>query len=215
MGRGTTEGKAIAAAAADIPPWEAARAAPVMRSDDALPAGVEVRELRRHPDHRGWFMEAFRREWGLGVDPVQWNMVQGHRGTMRGIHVHPRHWDYIVQLSGRSAVGVADLRPDSPTRGVAAAVALEPDDPVAVIVPNGVAHGLLTLEPSLHLYAVTDYWDPEDEIPCRWDDPQLAIPWPEPALHLSEQDANAPGATEVLERLGWPPLGPGDVANRS
>ena len=187
-------------------PWELARRAPEMRAGNGLPAGVEVLELRQYPDQRGWFMEAFRREWGLSVDPVQWNIVEGRPGAMRGIHVHPRHWDYIVQLSGRSAVGLSDLRPDSPTRGLSTTVALEPGDPVAVVIPNGVAHGLLSLDQSIHLYAVSHYWHPDDELPCRWDDPRLAIPWPAVAEHLSEQDAEAPGADAVLDQLGWPPL---------
>lgn len=201
--------RAVAArrAEAAIAPWEHAREAPPARPIEGLPEGVEVRELRLNPDHRGWFVEAFRSEWGLTVDPVQWNFVHGKPGAMRGMHVHPRHWDYIVQLAGRSAVGLCDLRPGSATRGLAAAVALEPDEALAVTIPNGIAHGLLSREPSIHLYAVTDYWDPDDELPCRWDDPVMAVPWPEPALHLSEQDAEAPSASEVLGRLGWPPLG--------
>jgi len=108
-----------------------------------------------------------------------------------------------VPLSGRSTVGVSDIRPDSPTRGLAAAIPLDATAPAAVTVPNGVAHGLLCHEPSLHVYAVSHTWDPADEIPCRWDDPALRIDWPEPARHLSEQDANAPPLAEVLEKLGW------------
>jgi len=193
-------------AEATTPLWHAARAAPPAREDDGLPAGVEVRALRLHPDHRGSFLEAFRREWKLGVDPVQWNIVHGEPGAMRGVHVHPRHWDYIVPLEGRSTVGVCDLRPGSPTRGLAAAMSLDARRPAAVIVPNGVAHGLLSETRSIHLYAVSHYWDPDDEIPCRWDDPELAIPWPRPARRLSAQDAQAPAAGELLARLGWPSL---------
>ena len=69
-----------------------------------------------------------------------------------------------------------------------------------------VAHGLLSLDQSIHLYAVSHYWHPDDELPCRWDDPRLAIPWPAPAKHLSEQDVGAPGAEAVLAQLDWPPL---------
>jgi dTDP-4-dehydrorhamnose 3,5-epimerase len=194
--------------AAPEAPWEAARRAPPVRQHEELPAGVEVRDLRLHPDHRGSFMEAFRREWAIGVDPVQWNIVNGEPGAMRGVHVHPRHTDFIVPLAGTSTVGVADIRPDSPTRGLAATIALDAEAPAAVTIPNGVAHGLLTHERSIHVYAVSHPWDPADEIPCRWDDPALGIDWPESARHLSEQDASAPPLSEVLEALGWGSLAP-------
>jgi dTDP-4-dehydrorhamnose 3,5-epimerase len=46
-------------------------------------------------------------------------------------------------------------------------------------------------EPSLHIYAVTHYFDPADELGCRWDDPDLAIPWPERPRLVSERDEAA------------------------
>jgi dTDP-4-dehydrorhamnose 3,5-epimerase len=184
-------------------PWEAARLAPPLLHLAPLPEGVEARELRLHPDHRGSFLEAFRREWEIGVDPVQWNIVRGEPGAMRGVHVHPRHVDYIVPLAGRSTVGVSDIRPDSPTSGLAATIPLDAAAPLAVTIPNGVAHGLLCHTPAIHVYAVSHTWDPADEIPCRWDDPELRIEWPERARHLSEQDAGAPPLAAVLAELGW------------
>jgi dTDP-4-dehydrorhamnose 3,5-epimerase len=55
-----------------------------------------------------------------------------------------------------------------------------------------VAHGFLFHEPSLHIYAVSHYWDTADELGCRWDDPELGIPWPDAQPLISPRDAGLP-----------------------
>ena len=65
-------------------------------------------------------------------------------------------------------------------------------------IPPGVAHGFLFSEPSLMAYAVSAYWDPADEIACRWDDPALGIDWPSDRPLLSPRDAAAPPLAEIL-----------------
>lgn len=183
--------------------WETAASAPLLRSGGELPDGVQVRELRAHSDERGAFTEIFRRQWELGVDPVQWNVVHSEAGVLRGVHVHPRHDDYLTVVAGRAVIGLSDLRPQSPTRGLAALVELDERDPGAIRIPHGVAHGFLFLERSVHVYAVSDYWDPDDELLCRFDDPELGIAWPRRPASLSERDADAPPLRAVLDRLGW------------
>ena len=59
-------------------------------------------------------------------------------------------------------------------------VELDGERPAALAIPHGVAHGFYFHEPSLHVYAVSAYWDPEDELGCHWADPDLEIPWPAP-----------------------------------
>jgi dTDP-4-dehydrorhamnose 3,5-epimerase len=157
-----------------------------------LPLGVEVRPLLLHGDERGSFVEIFRDEWGCSVEPVQWNAVRSVPGTLRGVHVHAVHDDYLVVVNGHAAVGLHDLRPGSPTDGLAALVELPAKEPAALLIPAGVAHGFYFREHSLHIYGVTHYWSHADELSCRWDDPELAIPWPEPPTLLSERDRTAP-----------------------
>jgi dTDP-4-dehydrorhamnose 3,5-epimerase len=156
-----------------------------------LPKGVIVRALVPHEDERGCFTEIFRDEWGLGVQPMQWNAVRSEAGTLRGVHVHLRHADYLVVPIGRATIGLGDLRPDSPSFGVVATVEMTGEHPSGIEIPPGVAHGFLFHEPSLHIYAVTHYFDPADELGCRWDDPDLAIPWPERPRLVSERDEAA------------------------
>jgi dTDP-4-dehydrorhamnose 3,5-epimerase len=165
-----------------------------------LPEGVKLIPLCSHADHRGAFTELFRQSW-TQVRPIQWNVVSSRKGVIRGVHVHVRHDDYLTLPVGKAAVGIRDLREGSPTEGRAAVIRLDADAPSVVVIPHGVAHGFLFLEDSLHIYAVTHYWDLADELGCRWDDPGLGISWPDKPLDLSERDANAPSLAKLLETL--------------
>jgi dTDP-4-dehydrorhamnose 3,5-epimerase len=172
-----------------------------------LPAGCSLRRLATHGDERGAFTELFRREWETGVDPVQWNVVRSEPGVLRGVHVHIRHDDYLTLPEGRATIGLRDLRRDSATAGLSALVELRGDDLQALTIPHGVAHGFLFHEPSLHVYAVTRYWDPEDELACHWADPDLELAWPERPTLVAPRDEAAPPLSDLLARLEpWQPL---------
>jgi dTDP-4-dehydrorhamnose 3,5-epimerase len=136
-----------------------------------LPAGVRRRPLTMHRDQRGTFTEIFRHAWHTGVTPVQWNAVSSGTGVLRGVHVHPRHDDYLIVLQGHASIGLRDLRQGSPTEGLAAVVDLRGDALTALGIPHGVAHGFYFHEPSVHIYAVSAYWDPSDELGCHWGRP--------------------------------------------
>jgi len=166
-----------------------------------LPVGTSLVPLEAHDDERGVFVELYRLEWETGVVPVQWNAVRSRAGVLRGVHVHIRHNDYLTVPFGRASVGLRDLRRGSPTEGVAAVVDLDGERPAALVIPHGVAHGFYFHEPSLHVYAVSEYWDSEDELGCHWADPELEIPWPCGSAQVSERDAQSPPLRELLERL--------------
>ncbi len=181
--------------------WEQAKNAPATVERDDLPAGVELRELRANGDERGVFTELFRREWDLFVDPVQWNIVHSEAGVLRGVHVHPVHDDYLTVVSGTAVVGLRDLRPDSPTAERTALVELRGRTPTSIAIPHGVAHGFLFLAASTHCYAVSHPWHPADELGCRWDDPELGIPWPRRPALVSERDSSAPTLAQLRAQL--------------
>jgi len=155
-----------------------------------LPAGVRIRELDPHADSRGVFTELFRSSWELDVRPVQWNAVRSDANVLRGVHVHLRHSDYLTVPCGKAFVGLHDMRHASTTAGLSTLVELGDDSPCGVTIPPGVAHGFYFTEPSLHVYAVSHEWDPDDELGCRWDDPELGIPWPCTSPHVSARDAS-------------------------
>ncbi len=173
----------------------------MITAGSSLPDGVALHPLATHRDERGAFTELFRREWATGVDPVQWNAVASATGVLRGVHVHVRHADYLTMVRGRAAVGLRDLRRGSATDRRTAIVELSADTMAAIVIPPGVAHGFLFLEPSTHVYAVTHYWDLEDELGCHWADPALELDWPRAPAMLSPRDADAGPLDELLERL--------------
>ncbi len=159
--------------------------------DAALPDGVVIRPLTPHADNRGMLLEIFREAWNLGCQPVQWNVMTSAAGVLRGVHVHVRHVDHLVPAAGRMLLGLHDLRPWSPTVGSSQLLELDARTPRAVVVPVGVAHGLYAPEPTVLVYGTSRYWDPNDELGCRWNSPELRLSWPTTAPTLSERDATA------------------------
>jgi dTDP-4-dehydrorhamnose 3,5-epimerase len=166
---------------------------------DLLP-GVRVRFLEPHEDERGRFMEAFRESWDEAKRPVQWNVVESRAGVLRGVHVHVEHDDHLLLVRGRASIGLSDLRRQAPAEA-SRLLELRGDRPCALTIPHGVAHGFYFHEPSLHIYAVTHYWNPEDELACHWRDPELGIPWPVTEAALSRRDAEAPALRDVRAQL--------------
>jgi dTDP-4-dehydrorhamnose 3,5-epimerase len=174
---------------------------------DTVPIGIRLRNLTRHVDGRGSLVELFREEWGTGVSPVQWNVTCSVPGTLRGVHVHIRHADYLMVVTGRAGIAFHDLRRSSPTRGMAGVVELKGETPRVMTIPVGVAHGFYFYEQTTMIYGVSEYWDPADELGCRWDDPDLGIPWPDKSPILSARDAAAPSLSGLRRQLEpWQPL---------
>jgi dTDP-4-dehydrorhamnose 3,5-epimerase len=172
-----------------------------------LPSGVRARRLGPYPDERGVFIEIFRQEWDLG-DPIQWNYTESIRRSFRGMKVHPMHDDIVILLAGRMCVGLRDLRRGASTYGCSVVVDMTPDGDAVLTVPHGVAHGLYFPEATRFLIGVNRYWDPEDELGCRYDDPELEIDWPEEGLSsVSDSDLAAGPLSALMARIEpWQPF---------
>ena len=170
-----------------------------MVPNSALPEGVSVRPLSAGPDERGMFCEIYRREWAANEPAIQWSMIRSGAGVMRGVRVHLRHEDYLVLLDGSLLVGLSDLRGGSPTEGKACLLELGSGELSAVTIPPGVAHGLYSPSSALCVLGVTRYYEPSDEVACRWDDPDLGIPWPFASAIVSPGDARGLPISEVRE----------------
>ncbi|PTW62117.1 dTDP-4-dehydrorhamnose 3,5-epimerase [Breoghania corrubedonensis] len=176
-----------------------------------MPAGVSLRRLRPHEDGRGVFAEIFRGEWDVGCHPVQWNVVHSRPNVLRGVHVHAMHIDYLMPVSGILLLGLHDLRESSATAGQSTLIEIEGARPQAVTIPPGVCHGFYYPVETTHIYAMSEYWDPDEEIGCRFDCPQLRLDWPARDPILSERDAAA-GTYEEMRtafRKRWDELYPG------
>lgn len=160
---------------------------------------VLIIEPRVFGDERGFFFEsfnekAFRQATGLNVSFVQDNHSKSSKNVLRGLHFQlpPHQQGKLVRATQGAVLDVAvDIRKDSATFGQYVAVELSAENKRQLWIPPGLAHGFLVLSESAEfLYKTTDYYAPAAERCIRWDDPQLAIPWPLTELpRVSAKDA--------------------------
>src|SRR6266545_4273263 len=166
-----------------------------------LPDGVRLTPLKMHADKRGWVMEIFRSEWDVTHPSRQWNAGVSGPNVMRGAHVHLKHTDYLAVLDGRVSIGLFDLRPRSRAYRKSALVELSDRRPAAVTLPHGVLHAIYSHEATMHVYGLDHYYDPGDDLACRWDDPALGIAWPCTDPVLSDRDRSAGSLAEIEATL--------------
>ena len=166
-----------------------------------LPQGVSLRWLSGARDDIGAMTELYRRDWKLDSVPVQWNLVWSRANTLRGVHVHLTHWDYLCIISGEMLLALHDMRPGSPTYRFAALQPLPSEPACSIAIPPGVAHGFYFGSQTTYFYAVSHYWNPQDEFGCSWNDPELGLSWPTTDPLLSPRDANAPTYGELAREL--------------
>jgi dTDP-4-dehydrorhamnose 3,5-epimerase len=186
------------------PPTSTALSAP-----SALP-GVRYGRLVSHDDVRGSFTELWRASHRVAGDAsfVQANLSTSAPGVLRGLHFHQRQLDWWVVIEGRAFVALVDAR--GPVSGVTEVPAVETRELGRsdwVVIPAGVAHGFLALEPVRLLYLVTNEYDGSDELGFAWDDAAVGVPWPivratsDGRPIVSERDAGNPPFAELVASL--------------
>jgi len=154
--------------------------------------GVKLVRLKAWTDERGRFMEVFRKEWfpERSWEVFQTNYSQNRAGVLRGLHYHRRQVDYWFVAAGTIRVGLADLRPASPTHGNSLAFEMGEHSPCGVFIPMGVAHGFVALTDAILTYVVDNYYDGNDELGVAWNDPALGVQWGVIDPVLSPRDRN-------------------------
>lgn len=170
--------------------------------------GVLIIEPKVYKDERGFFTETFQLERyqqaGMTLPFVQENHSRSQRGVLRGLHQQrTRPQGKLVRVSRGAAFDVAvDLNPDSPTYGQHIGVELNDENHRQLWIPPGYAHGFCVLSEVTDVqYSCTDVYCPDDEDGVRWDDPDLAIPWPIQQPTLSVKDLALPTLRERMQRL--------------
>jgi dTDP-4-dehydrorhamnose 3,5-epimerase len=164
--------------------------------------GAFILDVKRLEDERGFFGRSYcRREmeqYGLNTNVVQANVSYSKKkGTLRGLHrqLAPFAESKLVRCT-RGAIYdvIVDLREGSETFGQWTGVELTAESYRMLYVPEGFAHGYLTLEDNTEVtYQVTQFYTAGAETGYRWDDPAFAIEWPIEPLFISEKDkAHAP-----------------------
>lgn len=161
-------------------------------------AGPLIIEPKVFGDERGFFMESWNAaafaQAGLDLTFVQDNHSRSQKGVLRGMHFqNPAPQGKLVRVvSGAVFDAVVDLRRSSPTFGKWTGVVLSSENKRMFWVPEGFAHGFLTLEDNTDfLYKCTSAYLPQNECSLAWDDPDVGIVWPLDGIEpkLSAKDA--------------------------
>ncbi|RMH08933.1 MAG: dTDP-4-dehydrorhamnose 3,5-epimerase [Nitrospirae bacterium] len=166
--------------------------------------GVYLIEPRVFQDPRGYFLETWHasryHQAQLPVTFVQANFAQSRQGVLRGLHYQLHHpQGKLVWVTRGAVFDVAvDIRMGSPTFGQWVGEVLSEENHRQLYVPPGFAHGYCVLSNSADFfYLCTDFYTPGDEYGVRWDDSDLAIPWPIAHPILSDKDARLPKLSEI------------------
>ncbi|MGK5173607.1 dTDP-4-dehydrorhamnose 3,5-epimerase family protein [Geodermatophilus sp. CPCC 205761] len=163
----------------------------------------------RHEDERGWFARTFDVAVAerAGVDArsfQQDSQSRSRQGVVRGMHGRAGIGEAKLVRSARGAVldVLVDARPSSPTFGQIASFRLDDEAGRHLYVPPGFLHGFQVLTPEADVcYRIDREHDPSEDLAVRYDDPDLALPWPLPVTVVSARDAAAGSWRDLVERL--------------
>jgi dTDP-4-dehydrorhamnose 3,5-epimerase len=172
----------------------------------AVPTDLEgaiLLEPNVHGDERGFFLETFRRsmldDLGLAAEFVQDNQSRSRRGIVRGMHFQPGMAKLVRCARGAIFDVVVDVRRGSPTFGQWVGFELNDVNHHQLFCPDGFAHGFCVLSELADVaYTTSSYYAPELEGGFAYDDPDVAIAWPQGLeLIASPRDARAPRLAEL------------------
>jgi dTDP-4-dehydrorhamnose 3,5-epimerase len=181
---------------------------------------------KRYVDDRGWFSETYHerrlRDVGITCRFVQDNQSNSERaGTLRGLHFQlpPMAQAKLVSvLRGRILDVAVDIRQGSPTFGKYVSEELSAESGRQVYIPIGFAHGFLTLEDdAVVMYKASEHYAPAHDSGIRWNDPDIAFPWPfnETDITTSDKDRRLPLLKEFASPFTYDghPLAPLTVSD--
>lgn len=165
----------------------------------SIPDLVEI-EPTIFGDSRGYFFSPYHKEQfhanGITAEFMQDNQSQSSKGVLRGLHFQnpPFAQGKLVRVINGAVMDVAvDIRKGSPTYGQHHCVLLTEENKKMFWVPEGFAHGFVTLEDhTVFSYKCSGLYHPESEGSLLWNDSDLNIDWGVENPQLSEKDKMAP-----------------------
>jgi len=170
-----------------------------MKVTDTKIPDVKIIEPTVFEDERGYFFESFNHKKfeeaiGREVTFVQDNHSKSSKGVLRGLHYQlpPHAQGKLVRVVQGEVFDVAvDIRKSSPTYGQWVAETLSAENKKQLWIPEGFAHGFLTLSVTAEfLYKTTNYYAKEFERSIIWNDANLDILWPQQIkILLADKDA--------------------------
>ena len=152
---------------------------------------------------RSWCVREFEAQ-GLNARLVQCSVSLNRlKGTLRGMHyqIAPHQEVKLVRCTRGALYDViVDLRPGSPTYLLSFGAELTADNYRALYIPEGFAHGYLTLaDESEVFYQMSEFYAPSAARGVRWNDPALGIEWPGAVVVISERDRSFPDFETTTE----------------
>lgn len=163
--------------------------------------GAYIIDVKRLEDERGFFGRSYCKEefqsYGLNTSIEQSNVSYNKiKGTLRGMHmqVAPYEETKLVRCTrGAICDVIIDMRENSATYKEWIGVELTADSYRMLYVPEGFAHGFITLQDNTDVtYQVTQGYVPGAERGFRFDDPAFQIIWPIQPVVVSEKDLAHP-----------------------
>jgi dTDP-4-dehydrorhamnose 3,5-epimerase len=151
-------------------------------------------------DDRGFFFESFNQNKFEEAIKQKINFVQDNhsksvKGVLRGLHyqLSPKAQGKLVRVIQGEVFDVAvDLRQSSPTFGKWVGEIISADNKKQIWIPEGFAHGFLTLSDTAEfLYKTTDFYSKDHEEAIQWNDKTIGIDWPIKDVSLSTKDKSA------------------------
>ena len=170
--------------------------------------GLKIITPQVRGDSRGYFMETYQYNdfKAAGIDKVfvQDNQSSSAKGVLRGMHFQINHPQAkLVRVIKGEVFDVAvDCRKESTTFGKWVGVVLSEDNKKQFYIPEGFAHGFLVLSDVAEFcYKCTDFYHPGDEGGIIWNDPAIAIEWPDLRCNylLSDKDLVQPRFKEIFK----------------
>jgi len=143
--------------------------------------GVEVKQLTKNADERGFLMELLRSDEPIFTKFGQCYVSMNYPGVVRAWHWHKKQDDFLAVVKGMVKFGLYDMREGSPTRGEANEFYLGENNSILLKIPVGVAHGYKTVgvEPSLLINFPSQAYNraEPDEYRLPWDTDQIPFNW--------------------------------------
>jgi dTDP-4-dehydrorhamnose 3,5-epimerase len=159
-------------------------------------------------DERGHFLETYQYELfknnGVDAQFIQDNQSFSTKGVLRGLHFQnaPYAQGKLVRVISGKVLDVAvDIRPGSPTFGKHETFVLTAELSNMVFIPEGFAHGFLTLEDAVFSYKCTNLYNKASEGGLLWNDPEIGINWAYENPLVSEKDIILPTLAEFKKSL--------------
>lgn len=163
---------------------------------------VKILEPKVFDDNRGFFFESynlnqFNQLLDLDIQFVQDNHSLSRKGTLRGIHYQVNKFEQsklVRVISGSIFDCAVDLRPSSATFKKWVGIELSAANKKQLWIPQGFGHAFLALEDNTEvIYKTDNFYSKKNERTILWNDPDIAIDWPNLSCDYQISDKDLAG----------------------